>query len=147
MAGNLTMQRCGTQTEAAIELRVLSLDPSRDGFHFGLGLRERRARFQSHHHIQVSRARRKHASRQRIAGQRYPDLSISGKSGEDKTRRHNADHRVTLPVERHRLAKDLRVPGPSALPESVADDRHTSGADLILLRQKGAPERWFDAQN
>src|SRR5262249_60742583 len=80
----LEMQRRGTQTEAAIELRVLSLYATRDGLHFSLGLRVRRACLQSRHHIQVTLARRIPTSRKRFVGQRYPDLGVTRKSGEDE---------------------------------------------------------------
>src|SRR5580704_8885154 len=57
-----------------------------------------------------------------------------------KSLRHHADDGENFPIQRERLAENLRIATQQALPEAVVDDDHAGGAGFIITGLKAAAE-------
>ena len=63
-----------------------------------------------------------------------------------KAGRHHADNRVASPIERDRLAYDLRACAKPALPEGIAQHDDLVLAIMVIFGSQRATRRRFDAE-
>src|SRR5438034_6609321 len=116
-----------------------------DRVHLLLRLPERNPRFESRKDAKriarALRGARSEVQRRRHLGLRGPERR------EAKLRRHNADHRVGLAVQRDRLPGDIRIAAKTPLPHWIAEHEDAVVAGLQVFGLKRASHERFDAKN
>src|SRR5262245_40268652 len=77
---------------------------------------------------------------------RYPHFGLIA-GGQGEGRRHHADHRSALAVQRDLLADQSLIAAKPALPERMAHYRNWRASDFVLFRQEDAPAQWLHTQH
>src|SRR5262245_10291903 len=80
----------------------------------------------------------------RLKGYRQPELLFS--TGEPEMRRHHADDRIRMGVERQSLPDDAGVAAEAPLPQRMTENDHALGLRAVFLWSENAPQRWWDAK-
>ena len=66
---------------------------------------------------------------------------------EREVRRHDADDRVVLAIERQRLAKHIPITAEALLPETIAEDDRRRLAASVFFRQEDASQLRLRAED
>ena len=127
---------------------MLLCQPPRNLAHLHLGLRQFDAAFQTRDHAQRLVVAVVNAlSALRIKAEGQPDLALFGEADEPNPRGQHATHFKRLPVQRQRLADEIRVGAETPLPETVTDDDGARAAGLIFFRPEVTPQHWLHAEH
>src|SRR5207244_2357944 len=102
---------------------------------------ERRAGLQPRHHLEVAVGPRARVLERRL---RDPQLGLFRKL---KLRRHDADDRVWVAVDRDRAADDRRIGGVAALPDAVAQEHYARSAGRVFFLPDLTSENRLDADH
>src|SRR5215216_1552639 len=123
---------------------MMSLQPLGHDAHFGVRLSECDTGFKPSEYRQIAIGPVSAPGfLYRIKCEWNPELSKGGKL---ESRRHNANHSITLTIELNRLIDQGWIAAKLALPQTMAQQNDMIGPDLFFFREKAPSQRGHHVQ-